>query len=228
MDKFYKTACSKPRTGASPSLQGLQSCSCSENWKGLRSSLLLGVLWPPPLSSGADSPRSQRSQRPGFQPPASSGCSGLPGAPLPEPSVAHWHRGLSHVLPQGPLPFGHLSRQHLTCPGVSEGVAPLFPPAPPPLLDWSLPGSRSRSEGEDSTGAPRSRGAVTRGCPAKGRPRTWGTCGDGQEASAFAPRTKITRAASLGSCGAPFTIRMNAVPRHRGVGSPARAGREGC
>ena len=72
MDKFYKTACSKPRTGASPSLQGLQSCSCSENWKGLSSSLLLGVLWPPPLSSGADSPRSQRSQRPGFPPPAAA------------------------------------------------------------------------------------------------------------------------------------------------------------
>ena len=57
--------------------------------------------------------------------PASSGCSGLPGAPLPEPSVAHRHCGLGHVLPQGPLPFGHLPWQHLSCPGVSEVVAPL-------------------------------------------------------------------------------------------------------
>lgn len=137
-------------------------------------------------------------------------------------------RGSGHVLPQGPRPLGHLPQQHLSCPRGVRGGGPPFPPAPPPPLLRSLPGRRSRGEGEDSAEAPGSQGAAPRGCPAKGRPQTWVTCGDGQGACAFAFRTKIARAAGRRSCGAPFTILMNAAPRHRDAGSPASAGRGGC
>lgn len=165
-------------------------------------------------------------QRPGFPPPAAArGSQVLPSLNLP--SAAHRHCGLGHVLLQDHCHLGTFPGNTSPAPECQRWWPP-FPSGTPPPLDRSLPGRRSRGEGEDSTGAPGSRGAVTRGCPAKGRPRTWVTCGDGQEASAFALRTKIARAAGRGSCGAPFTIRMNSAPRRCGAGSPARAGRGGC
>ena len=108
-------------------------------------------------------------------------------------------RGSGHVLPQGPRPLGHLPQQHLSCPGVSEVVAPL-----------SLRRPHLRSSGLFQEGGAaamvrtqqKRRGAAPRGCPAKGRPQTWVTCGDGQGARAFAFRTKIARAAGRRSCGA--------------------------
>lgn len=216
--KFYKTACSRPRNGTSSSLQGLQSCCCSENWKGLRSAPRCSGL-----SGHHPSPQ-------GLAPLGHSVQASPPPAVDPVPRCAPpWtFRGSGDVLPQGPRPLGHLPQQHLSCPRGVRGGGPPFPPAPPPPLLQSLPGRRSRGEGEDSAEAPGSQGAAPRGCPAKGRTQTWVTCGDGQGACAFAFRTKIARAAGRRSCGAPFTILMNAAPRHRDAGSPASAGRGGC
>ena len=67
-------------------------------------------------------------------------------------------RGSGHVLPQGPRPLGHLPQQHLSCPGVSEVVAPL-----------SLRRPRLRSSGLFQEGEPRRRCGLSRSARVPGR-----------------------------------------------------------